>query len=285
LKPAPAACQPAPVVSEEFVSRWVERLRREVPDAVAIFLGGSQLRGDAGPYSDVDFDIVVATGPRDEWPGWYETTGDRLVLVSTWIRDLETWLAAAKESQEWAFRLPCADPLRLCWVADESWRERLGLIHMTYPPGEPEMDHFEGAAGKVANAWHHGDELALRLAAQDLAGSVVSLLRPLNPRPPVHSRQAALRSLLDFDVVPAGYRDDMLTCLGLRGEAPGPDVHIAARRLAGGVLELLHSYESTFTGLIPEHSAESLRDGSLRRYVEQALGDDGKSVDGGLSVR
>jgi hypothetical protein len=28
-----------PVVSDEFVERWVARLRHEVPDAVAVFLG------------------------------------------------------------------------------------------------------------------------------------------------------------------------------------------------------------------------------------------------------
>ena len=54
----------------ELVGEWVARLRREVPDAVAVFLTGSQLRGDAGSYSDIDFDILVADGPRDEWPGF-----------------------------------------------------------------------------------------------------------------------------------------------------------------------------------------------------------------------
>jgi predicted nucleotidyltransferase len=53
----------ASVVDERFVRRWVERLRAEVPDAVAVFVGGSWPRGDAGPLSDVDFDIVVPDGP------------------------------------------------------------------------------------------------------------------------------------------------------------------------------------------------------------------------------
>jgi Nucleotidyltransferase domain len=121
------------VVSDDFIERWVTRLRREVPDVVAVFIGGSQLRGEAGPPSDVDFDIVVADGPRDEWPAWFEAVGDRQVCVSTWIRDVDTWLAAAREPQEWAFYLPCADAMRLCWVAEESWRVRVERTEMRYP--------------------------------------------------------------------------------------------------------------------------------------------------------
>src|SRR5215467_1451081 len=168
------------VLSEEFVARCVERLRRDVPDAVAIRFGGSQLHGDAGPYSDVDFDVWVPEGPRDEWPSWLDSDGGRLVRVSSWIRDVDAWLADRGEPQAWAFCLPCADRARLCWYADESWRERVTSAESTFPAGPPEIDHFEGYAGKVANAWHAGDELALRLAAQDLAGSVISVLQPLN---------------------------------------------------------------------------------------------------------
>jgi len=47
------------VVDERLVDRWADRLRREVPEAVGIFLAGSHARGDAGPHSDVDFDILV----------------------------------------------------------------------------------------------------------------------------------------------------------------------------------------------------------------------------------
>lgn len=239
------------MLDEDFIDRWVDRLRQEVPDAVGIFLGGSQLRGDAGPHSDVDFDIVVPIGPRDEWPGWFDELHGRLVRISTWIRDVDSWLAAAEGPQEWAFHLACVDPLRLCWAADEAWRVRLDRTELVYPPGEPEVGHFEGEAGKIANAWQRADEPALRLAAQDLARAVVSILRPLNPRPPVRSRLEALRTLLAFDVVPAGYRDDMLTCLGLRGGTTGADIYSASRRLVLGVLGFVDG------------------DGLLRRYLRQ----------------
>jgi phosphoribosyl-AMP cyclohydrolase len=257
------------VLDGRLVDEWVPRLRREVPDAVAIFLAGSQLRGDAGPYSDIDFDILVAHGPRDEWPGFVAVHGDRPVRISTWIRDVDAWLAASQEPQDWAFGLSCADPLRLCW-ADGPWRDRLDRAELTYPAGPPEVDHFEGDAGKVANAWTAGDEPVLRLAAGDLARSVVSLLAPLNPRPPVRSRPEALRSLLGFDPAPAGYRPDVLTCLGLRGEPTAVGVAAAARRLATGTVQVLRTHEETLAPLVPEHSARSLHDGSLYRLVEHA---------------
>jgi phosphoribosyl-AMP cyclohydrolase len=126
----------------------------------------------------------------------------------------------------------------------------------------------------VANAWAGGDELGLRLAAQDLARSVMSLVQPLNPRPPVRSRREALRTILDFDVVPVGYRDDMLTCMALadRHASPG-QVHAAAGRLARGVLALLDAHTSAFATLLPPQAARCVHDGTLRRYIEQALGD------------
>jgi hypothetical protein len=257
------------VLDGQLVDEWVSRLRREVPDAVAIFLGGSQLRGDAGPYSDIDFDILVAHGPRDEWPGFVSERGDRPLRISTWIRDVDAWLAASREPQDWAFGLPCADPLRLCW-ADESWRDRLDGTEMTYPAGPPEVDHFEGEVGKVANAWVAGEEPVLRLAAADLARSVVSLLAPLNPRPPVRSRAGALRSLLGFDPAPVGYHTDMPTCLGVRGEPTAAGVAAAARRLATGTVRVLQTHEQTLVPLVPEHTARCLRDGSVYRLVELA---------------
>jgi hypothetical protein len=63
------------MVGEEFIQRWVRRVRHEVPDGVAVFLVGSYARGDAGPYSDVDLDVLVAEGPRNEWPTWFDVEG------------------------------------------------------------------------------------------------------------------------------------------------------------------------------------------------------------------
>ncbi len=259
------------VFADELVDRWTVRLRDEVPDAVAIFVGGSQLRGDAGPDSDVDFDVVVANGPRDEWPAWFDVNGDRLVRISAWVRDVDAWLATEHEPQDWAFYLAAADPMRLCWVADDDWRQRLDRPQMVHPPGPPEVDHFEGELGKVTNAYRAGDDVGLRLAAQDLARSIVSMLQPLNAHPPATSRREALRILLDFEVVPSGYRDDMLTCLALVDPVGASEVHAAACRLARGTMEIVQTNASVFAPLVPADALESIRDGSLRRYVNQII--------------
>jgi hypothetical protein len=259
------------VFSDELVDRWTARLRHEVPEAVAIFVGGSYLRGDAGPDSDVDFDVVVANGPRDEWPTWFDGSEGRLVRISAWVRDVDAWLATEDEPQDWAFFLAAADPMRLCWAADDRWRERLDRTQMIHPPGPPEVDHFEGEVGKVTNAFRAGDDVGLRLAAQDLARSVVSMLQPLNVHRPATSRREALRVLLDFEVVPSGYRNDMLACLGLLDAAGASEVHVAACRLARGTMEIVQTNAPTLAALVPADAAESIRDGSLRRYINQII--------------
>jgi phosphoribosyl-AMP cyclohydrolase len=271
------------MVGEEFIQRWVRRLRHEVPDAVAVFLAGSHVRGDAGPYSDVDFDVLVAEGPRDQWPLWLDLDRQRLVRVEVWVRDVARWLASQEESQDWAFGLASAEPLKLCWVADDSWRARLERPRLSHPAGEPELDHLVSDLGKVANAQRRGDELALRLAAQDLARSCPALLQPVNPHPRVASRHAALLAALEAEVAPSEYRDDLLVCLGLSGRPTTPEqVHTAACRLATGVVDLLAAHASTFTQVLPPQLAASLTDGTLRRYVAQLVADPSAGSGSGL---
>jgi hypothetical protein len=256
----------------ELVERCVPRVRREVPRAVAVFLVGSNVRGEAGPHSDLDFDVLVADEPRGEAPVWFEVDDDRLVCVSVWVRTVAEWIASQEEAQDWTFGLPCVALLRLCWVADDSWRARLERSRLAHPAGEPELEHFIGDLGKVANAHGRGDELGVRLAAQDLARSCPALLQPLNPERPVRTRDAALRRTLDFEVAPGGYRDDLSLCLGVSGR-PGSadDVHAAACRLATGIAELLESHAGSFAGLLSRPLLACLADGSLRRYVAQVV--------------
>jgi hypothetical protein len=108
------------MVGEEFIQRWVGRARHEIPDGVAVFLVGSYARGDAGPHSDVDLDVLVADGPRNEWPTWFDVEEHQLVCVSVWIRDVATWLASQQEPQDWAFGLSSVETVRLCWFCPVS---------------------------------------------------------------------------------------------------------------------------------------------------------------------
>lgn len=253
------------VVDDAFIDRWVGRLREEVPDAVAILAGGSRMRGDAGPYSDVDFDVVVAEGPHEAWPSWVEGP----VRVSAWVRDIDSINKSFEESQDWAFHLAATDPVRPCWFADDTWRRRaLDDRPAAFPDGPVEIDHFEGYLGKIANSRFKDDDLGLRLSAQDLAHAVISVLAPLNPRPPVAGRRAALQAVLDFRVAPLGYRDDITACLGLSHSI---DMYATASRLARGVADLLHEHAEVYAELMRADELDRLRDGSLRDFAHEAL--------------
>ncbi len=264
---------PPPVDPEsDLVERCVARIRRQCPEAVAVLFGGSRLRGEAGPFSDVDFDVIVPAGPREDELGWFETVGGRLVRVSVWLRDADRFRAGGMEPQDWAFGLPCVDPYRLCWVADERWRSVVDRPAVPRPAGPPELGHLVGDLAKVGNARVAGDPLALRLAAQDLGRAALSMLVPLNDVAPVTGRYAALRAAAGLAVAPAGFRDDLLTCLGLADEpADVHGVHAAAVRLATGVLDLAAVRADSYAGLVPDDQLAGLRDGTLRRYAGQVV--------------
>jgi Nucleotidyltransferase domain len=66
------------VDDQQLIDAWVDRIRRDNPEAVAVFVVGSLVRGDAGPFSDVDFDVVVPDAPRADYPGWFDDLTLRL---------------------------------------------------------------------------------------------------------------------------------------------------------------------------------------------------------------
>lgn len=97
------------MVDERLVQRWTMRLCEEIPGALAVFLVGSRLTGDAGPQSDLDFDVLVERAPTEESSGGFESENGRLLHVSVWIRELAEWLRAEHEPQDWAFGLAVSE--------------------------------------------------------------------------------------------------------------------------------------------------------------------------------
>jgi phosphoribosyl-AMP cyclohydrolase len=259
------------VVDHSFLAAWVERLRTEIPNAAAVLLKGSHARGQAGLHSDVDFDVLVDREPVGDYLAYLMETGaGRLIHVSVAVQDLAGWLTEAREPVSWAFGLPADETTRLLWARDDSLRSTLDRPAQRHPPGEPELEDFVEAYGKVRNAFSRDDDLALRLAAQTLAGLCPSLLRLINPDARASHRSDALRAALGFPVAPDGYRDDMLVCLGLSGHATTSlDVRDAARRLTMGTLALLRTRAHHVDGALPPDLAGFLRDGTLERYVGQ----------------
>lgn len=256
---------------EQLVVAWVERLQRQEPDAVAILLKGSDARGDAGLHSDVDFDVLTATGPRETYLAYLVETGEGwLTHVSVAIHDLDAWLAQEEEPAEWACPWPAAEATRLLWTRDETLRERLGRPYLPHPPAKPELEDFIAGFGKVKNAYVADNALALRLAAQGMAQLCPSLLRLVNPEVRVGTRYEALLASLGLPISPPGYREDLLVCLGLTGRATTvDDVYAAAHRLVTGVLTLLHPHAQRLAPEFEPDLPAYLADGTLQRYVEQ----------------
>lgn len=76
--------------------------------------------------------------------------------------------------------------------------------------------------------------------------------------------------LLDFEVAPAGYRDDGLACLGPRRPVRRPGRPVRRRVPAGArVLDLLDAHLDAVAPLAPPDTAARPRDGGLRRWLSR----------------
>ncbi len=115
------------MIDEAFIDGWVERLRRDVPGAVAIVLKGSHGRGNAGPWSDLDFDVLVFNEEiADAYLTWIVDDGSgRLVHVSVAVETVEDWLAGFREVASWSFGFPSSEVTRLLWLGRPSLRAEL----------------------------------------------------------------------------------------------------------------------------------------------------------------
>lgn len=252
----------------QFITAWTDRLREEIPGTVAILLKGSHARGDAGPHSDIDFDVLVDGPETERYPLWIEPDASgRLRHISVAVQDLAGWLRDAGEPEPWAYGLPVREPMRLLWAATPDLEGRLDRSWREHPPEEPEIEDWFESFGKMRNAAERGDELGLRLAAQGLGRYTPTLLRPLNPEVWATSPRSALDLVLAFLVAPEGYRDDLPACLGLTGAATTGDLLAASERIVTGTLALLASNLDAIAPLIGQDIAGYLRDGTLERYV------------------
>ena len=260
-----------PVVDDAFIAGWVARLRREFPDTLAILLKGSYARDDAGPFSDLDFDVLTGGEPRHSYPVYLvEVASGALIHVSIALFDLDRWLGFAVEPAPWSLGLQAAEAMRLVWAAEDAPLDVLSQPAISHPAGDPELEDAVEALTKVKSALRRGDALAVRASAQLLARSIPSLLRLLNPPVVAGTAREALRLVLDFPVAPPGYREDMLVCLGLTNRFnPIEEVADSAHRLLTGVLELVRPIADRLAQADVPDLASALADGSLMRYLTQ----------------
>ncbi|MGN6033331.1 MAG: nucleotidyltransferase domain-containing protein [Thermomicrobiales bacterium] len=268
---------PDPAI-DAVLRRALERIGREYPDARVILLKGSLVRGDAGPCSDIDLDVLVDRRDDSEYAAWFDEEGGRLHHVSVAIHDWEAWWDEAAEPAEWAMGLAALEVLQVLWSrdGDADAARRFTGPGIQHPAAGPELEDCFSDLGKVRNALLRNDDLGVRLAAQGvgrLAPTVLATLAPDYPSRPVTSHRAALDALLDLPVAPAGYRADLIRCLGLDGAASTPaEIASAAERLVLGTIALLEEHASLRDEDGPRFEIgldTALANRTLRAYVHQ----------------
>ena len=260
------------MIDERFLDEWVECLRARIPGAVAILLKGGYVRGNHEPWSDLDFDVLVFDAEIEhEYPAWIvEDDAGRLVHVSVAVDTVEGWVESFGEVASWSFGFPSREVSRLLWLGRPSLRAELERPAHDHPGGEPEIEDFIEELGKARNAYRRGDEIATRLAVQEIAWLCPTLLVPLNELRTPDTRPEALKAALSLETAPPGYREDMLTCLGLSGRATtAGEVLDAGERLVMGTLALIEANADTFSPLLPPDFPHLIASGLLRRYLEQ----------------
>ncbi|HYJ12884.1 MAG TPA: nucleotidyltransferase domain-containing protein, partial [Thermomicrobiales bacterium] len=119
------------MADEEFIGRWAKRLAQDISGTLAVLLKGSHVRGDAGPWSDVDFDVLVNdTNIEAPYLTWFDDSTARTVHISVAVEHFETWLQDFDEPADWAFGFAGRPATKLLWVtrpsltAELDWPER-----------------------------------------------------------------------------------------------------------------------------------------------------------------
>ncbi|MCO5214971.1 MAG: nucleotidyltransferase domain-containing protein [Thermomicrobiales bacterium] len=248
-----------------MIEQMVQRFRVEHPDAVAVLLKGSHARGEATPWSDMDFDVLVSAPETEIYRTWLVEVDARLVHISAAVEGIDGWLADADEPSSWSLGLPTAETTRLLWAAtDELW-QRLDHPAKMHPAASAEVEDSVEAFGKMVSALGKGDAPGLYSNAYKLATLIPTLLVPINDVPPVESPRQAIDAVLAMTNVPAGFREDWLICMGYVDCRDLETTCAAAQRMLLGALALIPPDAE----IVGEDIARVMVDGSLERYIHQ----------------
>lgn len=251
---------------EQIITQWVDRLRQEHADAVAVVLKGSYARGEAREWSDIDFDVLVSTPDTEIYRTWIEPVGERLVHISAGVESLASWLADANQPSEWSLGLPTIETTKLLWAASEGLRAQLDHPARTHPAAGPEVEDTMEALGKIRSALARGDDIGVYRNANKLATLLGTVLVPINPHTPVSNSRAAIDAVLGLPNVPAGFAEDWLACMGYVDARTPSATAAAAERLFHGVLALLPADAA----VVGDDIARLLAEGTIQRYLDQS---------------
>lgn len=251
---------------EQIIAQWVDRLRQEHADAVAVVLKGSHARGEARAWSDIDFDVLVSTPETEIYRTWIEPVGERLVHISAGVESLQSWMADTNQPSEWSLGLPTTETTKLLWASSDELRTLLDHPARTHPAAEPEVEDSMEALGKIRNALARRDDVGVYRNAAKLATLLPTLLVPLNPHTSVSNSRDAIDAVCSFPNVPAGFAADWLVCMGYVDARTPRSTAAAGERLFTGVLAMLPANANG----IGEDIARLLAAGTIQRYLDQS---------------
>lgn len=250
---------------QDFIEGFVDRLRAEYPQAVAVVLKGSHARGKAKPWSDIDFDVLLGTQGVEEYRIWIEPVGDRLVHISAAVESLDAWIADGDRPSPWSLGFPTVETTKLLWAIDDEHRELLDHPWQLHPAHEIELEDTMEALGKMRNALNRGDHIGVYRNAAKLATLIPTMLVPVNPAATVSNSREAIDAVLALENVPGGFAQDWLTCMGYVDKRTPESTLEAAARMFYGSLDLLPSDED----VVGEDFSRLLGDGTLLAYLTQ----------------
>lgn len=250
---------------QEFIEGFVVRLRAEYPNAVAIVLKGSHARGQAKPWSDIDFDVLLSTPGIEEYRTWIEPVNERLVHISAAVEFVDAWIADANEPSSWSLGFPTIETTKLLWAIDDDHRELLDHPYQAHPPHEIEIEDTMEALGKMRNALSRGDIPGVYRNANKLATLLPTMLVPLNPSTSVSNSRQAIDAVLALTNVPEGFAEDWLYCMGYVDTRTPESTLEAATRLFTDTLRLLPPDRE----IVGQDFDVLIRDGVIETYLNQ----------------
>jgi predicted nucleotidyltransferase len=125
------------MLEEALLTQLVERICTDEPGTLAIVLHGSQARGTAGPYSDVDLDAILGSQPKVGYMSLLvERAQGKLLHITIGFRLWAAWQAKKQAPATWSFSLPVREPIRVLWLAPELTEQQLEATYMQ--PAGPE---------------------------------------------------------------------------------------------------------------------------------------------------
>jgi hypothetical protein len=250
---------------QHIIAQWVDHLRQEHPDAVAVVLKGSHARGEATQWSDIDFDVLVSAPGTELYRTWIEPVNGRLVHISAAVESLSGWLADAEEPSSWSLGLPTTETTQLLWAASDELRLQLDRPFISHPAAEPEVEDTMEALGKIRSALARGDDVGVYRNANKLAKLIPTLLVPLNPRSPVSNSRTAIEAVCTMPNLPEGFASDWLVCMGYVDTRTPRSTAASAERMFTAVLAMLPADPE----VVGDDIARLLADGRIRDYLDQ----------------